>query len=189
MLQQPQLERRRVYSLDHRFCSAAAAVSIAFALAERAATSRLRKLVLVGSDVGDGAFAALGMVLAAQGGCASARGGGAGRASAPQPGLSVLELGLNPRVTVSGFRDLARGIRAAGPWVKGVRLDEYGEPMDDDMINTAVKAEGGRLLEEAAAENLLTALARWEAGEQQWPRRDVPIRIQLVEGGDGAYWE
>lgn len=105
-----------------------------------------------GTDLGDATFAALARVLTAQGKCASARGFGVDSSAArPRPGLSVLQLGHNPRVAISGFRALARGVRAAGPWFEGVCLVEYGEPGDDDMIDETVKAEGARLLEAGAA--------------------------------------
>lgn len=159
---------RQEGALNVRLVSAAVSftttsgVGIAASLAERATTSRLRRLTLYAwTDwQSDAVLAAFGNALTAQGACTTAR-----EAAGAPPGLSELELVINYTVTLDGFRALARGMEAAGEWVERVGVADYGDP--GEGVDPGVKAEGVRLLREAAQSNMAIA-----------PGREAPIVIE-----------
>lgn len=148
------------------------------ALKANAAHSRLQRLHLsqdLGVPDGDTAAAALGAALRAQGTC--------GRT---EPGLRHVEL-LSFMLTPKGATPLAKGIRAAGPWLEllDVRTPMYtfqGEPQEDivDVLRAAASAwlEAG-----GSGGSGATAAAAPASESKQQP--SAPCRVAQHQGGRG----
>lgn len=104
-----------------RRCHAHTIAGCALALA-LAANTRLIELCLDHNRLDDGAACALGGLLTAQGAA-----GRSGNSSISASGLQVLGLFGNRRIGLKGAHGLAEGIRAAGDWLREVRVEL---PMD-----------------------------------------------------------
>lgn len=116
--------------------SSVAGIALGEALEANAASSRLRALSLRNNSLGDGAAAAFGRALAAQGACGNSH------------GLLSLDLSGNRSIGRGGAQALAAGVRAAGGWLRRVAFvtqwqGETRFPEYDD---------GRRVLLEAARE-------------------------------------
>lgn len=142
-------------------------VAIAAALLERAATSRLQWLTIHCDSSCDATLTVFGAVLAAQGACAAAR------EAAGTPGLSEMDFAVHEHVTLVGFRALARGVEAAGRWVKRVTISDADTGNGDFPADPDLKAEGVLLLREAAKANMAAT-----------PGRGVPIEIEVINADD-----